>query len=476
MDFKALADKLRKSELPLAVKDIVIVTDCEDFYGDGSISLSEETLELHVVARGERDFRIPKAGAYSRDAFWKIGGVIEGQIPFWSVSLPHTSKFQSNRFATVRSADFSLDLIHHLSGPFELGAMRVALLDAWNNEGRPLQATDGIRAFARLTDYKLVCCNADTTTVETSEFFGAKTRDEKNVLRGAFSGFEFALVQRGDDCEVHLRQSDEIVASTGAREVMNALLKAIGFLHGSHAWPQWQWIRTGAEITDEYARVARSVPRTLFTPLSGPACANGADAALLIGKSVECFVRADDFAEALHHYCFLARGASADETPRHVGALGLCAVLEGLVGLLHLHFCTAEKRPEDVVFESVRSELKQYASERAIVPHLAPMESAMWNRFIGSIQSMQVLRFREKYQRLVDHFRLSSEKMSLALRAWNKHRNSLAHGISATGEFGEEMLIVSRIAGAINVLAAAAVGYSGLAVLSRIEDRHIRIP
>ena len=354
--------------------------------------------------------------------------------------------------------------------------MRAAVLHACNHEGQPLQPNDGIRAFARLADFKLIWSNTNTETVETNEFIGTETCSVRDTLCGEFSGFEYALVQRGDDCEVHLRQKGEVGPSTDSREVMSALLKAIGFLHGRHAWPQWQWIQHDSAATDEYARVARSVPRTIHTPLPGCAWANGADAALLIGKAVECFVRGDEFAEALHHYCFLARGASADKTPKHVGALGLCAVLEGLVGLLHSHFCAAERRPEDILFESVRSELKRYAGQRAIVPDLAPAESEMWNRFIGSIQSMQALRFREKYQRLVEHFRLPAEKMSLALKAWKKHRNSLAHGNSSTGEVGEEMLIVSRIAGAINVFAAAAIGYSGLAVLSRIEDQFVRLP
>lgn len=476
MDFKTLANHLRKPTASLAVRDIIIVTDQEDFTGDGKIIIDKNQIELQVIVNGEREIRLVGGRSFSRDEFWKIGGVIEGQIPFWAVSLPHASKSQSNLFATVRSAEFGLDVIHHLTSPFEDGGMRTALLHAYSNEGRPLQPNDGIRAFARLADYKLLWCNTNTETVETNEFIGTETCSVRDTLRGEFSGFEYALIQRGDDCEVHLRQKGEVAASTDSREVMSALLKAIGFLHGRHAWPQWQWIQHDSGTTDEYTRVARSVPRTIHTPLSELACANGANAALLIGKALECFLRGDEFAEALHHYCFLARGASADKTPRHVGALGLCAVLEGLVGLLHSHFCAAERRPEDVLFDSVRAELKRYASERAIVPDLAPAEGAMWNRFIGSIQSMQALRFREKYQRLVDHFRLPAEKMSLALKAWKKHRNSLAHGNSPTGEVGEEMLIVSRIAGAINVFAAAAIGYSGLAVLSRIEDQFVRLP
>ena len=40
----------------------------------------------------------------------------------------------------------------------------------------------------------------------------------------------------------------------------------------------------------------------------------------------------------------------------------------------------------------------------------------------------------------------------------------------------DQLVATSRIAGAINVLAAAALGFSGLMVLSRIEDKYVRLP
>ena len=126
MDFKTLANHLRKPTASLAVRDIRIVTDQEDFTGDGKITIDKNRIELQVIVNGEREIRLAGGRSFSRDEFWKIGGVIEGQIPFWAVSLPHASKSQSNLFATVRSAEFGLDVIHHLTSPFGDGGMRAA--------------------------------------------------------------------------------------------------------------------------------------------------------------------------------------------------------------------------------------------------------------------------------------------------------------------------------------------------------------
>jgi hypothetical protein len=66
--------------------------------------------------------------------------------------------------------------------------------------------------------------------------------------------------------------------------------------------------------------------------------------------------------------------------------------------------------------------------------------------------------------------------MSMALVSWNSQRSPLAHG--ATGDEGnlEDLFQRSRIAGAINVLIGATLGYSGFAVLSRIEEQYLMLP
>lgn len=370
-------------------------------------------------------------------------------------------------------ARFGIDIIHHLTREFGEGELRGAVLNAVRTERERLPSDEGICAFARLTDYKLGWFNSDTVATENNEFFGTTSKTLKNTLVGVFEGFRYALVQRGDDCDVHLRQNGDAARWTDSRQVMCALLRAIAFLHGRHAWPQWQRIENGFDTTAEYTRAPRTIPRTIYTTLSED---SGGDPALLIAKAAECFLREGDFGETLHHYLFLAREASANETPHHAGSLGLCAVFEGLITFLHSHGCGDTQTPDEAEFEKARSELKRYASERAAIPDLAPTAAEMWKRFIGLIQSARPLRPLEKYRWLVEHLRLPLEATMPAFDVWKRHRNVLAHGMRPDGDNTDNLIVVSRVAGAINVMAAAALGYSGSAVLSRLEDRFVRIP
>ena len=183
------------------------------------------------------------SGKSGTDEFWKIGGVIEGHVPFWAVSLPHQNAYHSSRFTTVRSARFGCDNLHHLTLTFGDGELREALLKAANTETETIPAAAGGSAFARLVNFKLVWCENQTITIEENEFLGKTTRTVSDTLRGDVGDFEYGLIQRGDDCEVHLRQKRDGTGSTySMAEVTAALLQALAFLHGRHAWPQWQRI------------------------------------------------------------------------------------------------------------------------------------------------------------------------------------------------------------------------------------------
>ena len=88
MDFKALANHLRKPPASLAVRDIIIITDQGDFTGYGKITFDNNQMALEVITSGDREIQLAGGRVFSRDEFWKIGGVIEGQIPFWAFKSP----------------------------------------------------------------------------------------------------------------------------------------------------------------------------------------------------------------------------------------------------------------------------------------------------------------------------------------------------------------------------------------------------
>jgi len=475
MNFKKVADHFRNTTTPLAVSNIVIVSDEGDFTGNGKLQRNGEALELEVTLSGDRE--LPAVGGIlKREHFWKIGGVIEGQVPFWGVSVPHAHQIQTARFV-VRGGHFHFDRIHHLPLLFGDGGLRDALLNTAHVP--PERVTLPARGFvdARLTDYQIVWREEMTVTVEQNPFLGDASRTKRDTLEGEVDVFEYGLIQRDLDCYIHLRLKKDASASVSEiTRVSQALYRALAFVHGRHSWPQWERIDSGAGSVLEYATALRSVSANIHTPLTERTCANGSDVTALIAKAVRCFLRADAFSQGLDSYLSLAREAASEDTPAHVGTLGLCAVFEGFVSFLHEHLCAGSGSSGADEFEQVRSSLVELATERVGNTGLDSAMVGAWTRFIGLLQSVRSLRPADKYRQLVEHFRLSTEKMSLAVEAWKEHRHPLAHGASPNDDLIDEMLATSRIAGAINVLAAAAVGYSGVMVLSRIDDQFIRLP
>jgi hypothetical protein len=331
--------------------------------------------------------------------------------------------------------------------------------------------------LARFADYKLVWSDLMTVTVEENDFLGKTTRTERDTFRGAFGDFEYGLIQRKGDCEVHLRLKDGASAPPGAmKRVSQAFYRALAFAHGRHTWPQWERIETGDGRVLEHATAPRAFSDNIHTLLTERTCAHGSNLALLIEKTVQRFLGDDALSKALDDYLFLAREAAGKDTPAHVGTLGLCAVFEGFVGFLYEHFCSGHDSLAGTDFEEARESLVQYAKKSAGSAKCPSAAPSAWQRFIGMIQGARSARPTDQFRQVVEHFRLPWKKMSPALDSWKKYRHPLAHGAGLQNDLMEQFVASSRIAGAINVLAAAAIGYSGTAVLSRIEDRFINLP
>jgi hypothetical protein len=139
-------------------------------------------------------------------------------------------------------------------------------------------------------------CNLYSQTVQENAFLGKSSLTQRDTLRGAFDEFEYALIKRGKDCDVHLRlKKGAVISPRLFRDTFSALLHAVAFLHGQHAWPQWERVETDSRVLDEFATAPRSVPKTIHTLLTETACANHADATSLIEKAVHSFLRKDDF-------------------------------------------------------------------------------------------------------------------------------------------------------------------------------------
>jgi hypothetical protein len=470
MTFEEVAKHFRWNIAPLSVGQIIIVTNDGDFSGRGRISAIDGKLELAVILDGERE--LPRIGSSTtRDKFWKIGCIIEEHAPVWTLGIAGRRNTHREAQHFTSSACFDLDIVHHLTVPLgEYG--REAVMTAAGDPDPGEDPHEQAYAFARLVNHKLMWHNLYSQTVQENGFL-----IQRDTLRGAFDEFEYALIKRGEDCEVHLRlKKGAVISPRIFRNTFSALLRAVAFLHGQHAWPQWERVETGSRVLDEFATAPRNVPKTIHTLLTETACAYNADPTSLIEKAVHTFVRTDEFSRSLEDYIFLAREAGAKETPLQVGTLSLCATFEGLVGLLHKQLCESESSAHIAEFREARAILMRHIEEQRTCAASEQKSVIAWERLGGILASAHPFRIADRYRQLAKHFQLPWEdNMAKALDSWNGQRHRLAHGAPQDDANLEDVFHQSRIAGAINVMIGATLGYSGLAVLSPIEDQYITL-
>lgn len=471
-----VAKHFREKVAPLSAGKIIIITNDGDFFGRGRLSAAYGELQLEVILDGERE--LPRSeGSTKRDQFWRIGCIIEEQVPVWTAGMPHQWNTQVALFST-HGARFDLDVVHNLTVPLGEYSLKEAVMIAASDHNLGEDPQEQIYASARLVNYELIWCNLDSQTVQENDFLGKSSTTKRDTLRGSFDQFEYGLFKRGEDCEVHLRLNKGAAISPRVfRNTFSALLRAVAFLHGQHAWPQWERIEMSSRVLDEFATAPRILPKTIHTLLTARACANHADATSVIEKAVRTFLLADDFSRSLEDYIFVAREAGANETPLQVGTLSLCATFEGLIGLLHKQVCEGESSAQTVEFRRARGILIRYIEEQRMSDASEQRPVIAWERFAAIVGSANPVGTADRYRELVNHFQLPWEdKMAKALDSWKSKRSRLAHGAALQEGKLEDLFHASRIAGAMNVLIGATLGYSGFAVLSRIEDQYLRLP
>jgi hypothetical protein len=223
-------------------------------------------LELAVILGGDRE--LPRSeGSITRDQFWKIGCIIEEQVPVWTVGMPHQWNTHEALFST-RGAYFDLDMVHHLTVPLDGYGLKEAVMTAARGLNLGEDSQERAYASARLVNYELIWCNLDSQSVQENDFLGKSSSIQRDTLRGAFDEFEYALFKRGEDCEVHLRlKKGAAISPRVFRNTFSALLRAVALLHGQQAWPQWERVEIGSRVLDEFATAPRTVPKTIHTLL-----------------------------------------------------------------------------------------------------------------------------------------------------------------------------------------------------------------
>lgn len=149
-----------------------------------------------------------------------------------------------------------------------------------------------------------------------------------------------------------------------------------------------------------------------------------------------------------------------------------------MVRLLHSRFISESTSAESTAFSAAKDNmLATIAGEISeAAASLETLKEHALKRMRGIFTGASFLRPGDMFRLLTDNFSLQwNSEMFNAFESWNTQRHPLAHGSSTERLSVDDLIDFSRVAGAVNVLAACAIGYKGTVTASVIEDRRITI-
>jgi len=335
LSFEKLASQMRLRGPKDIGATVQIYTDTDVFTGKGRIHIQDGELELKVVLDGEKP--LPEiVGALPREKLWRLGGVIENQIPFCTVGFPHRWFSETGRFH-VLGADFSIFRIRHITNDRDEGGIASEIQEVLKWDGFDGGYAD--EGLAVLRNYKLLDTSSFTSIVELNPFLGESRFTRRDTLKGRLPSFEYACIQRGTDVEVRIRAlKGERICLGQLKTSFKLLLDSLAFIHGEHAWPEYYRISESGRVLEEWIAVHPDLSRNRYLPIPASLSSEGDSQIEAIECMVRCVLDHTDFGVALDDFLFLSREAGASSTPYSVGTLAFCAVLEGLVKLLFERF------------------------------------------------------------------------------------------------------------------------------------------
>ena len=307
------------------------------------------------------------------------------------------------------------------------------------------------RAFGTLTQYPtLFTCNHKNPVTGNRE------------LRLTCGAFEAYLLRTKDGYEVSLEHRvSHPYPVNRFKQMWEALLESISFVHGQDAYPQHFRLMENAVCVEEYITIDVVSGNSSFRP-----------AHEFMGDPVQLLEKAWLFLSSKEgkefgRYLWLARHACIGNTQLDIGNQALCSCLEGMRNRLSVLFLPPRRPSPKFAF-----------AKKATCTALSSLVFMGW----ASMKNI-LIAVRKSYdykpnelKRLSEHFGIEWEGgLELASLAWEDERNDLCHGDEPEWEIVRRMQNHGRLGGAINVLMAALVGYNGDIVFSDFEEKKLCI-
>lgn len=517
-DFVAIA---RQGPDKLRVDNVVLKVGERAIRGKGMLLVKEERFEINLALDAGQEPPPMLSGIFTKKDHWKLTGVIEDDLEFKCDSVSPYARQRSFDGMRLNFSLHPLDLIPSgwdAMSPKERRALAAETLDGHvpvndfiaQKETQPGTDDDecGDVAFdAMLFEYPILLAHE---------------------LKGEIDDFEFILRKDREKSDVRVRMNSKAgYRSENEQEhwsAFYALMKALAFVHGMHAWPyRVEYWRSGQKITDRVSAVGK-LARTAHAPFTEKLDFNARVGKLkwdyldTVKKATAFFRLNNKLSKEVAEILFLFR--EADNAHSEITLVALCALFENLVHLLvrelNLKDKLLEKSPALEAFEWARGRTLSYLNslilellsdyygakrgiqlpmgdadgrklfEKASREFGEEMDTELKNkceacRRMGDVVlNAQFLYIREELEAVARHLGLQWDgHMKELFKAWKGARNLLVHDKTRADqpelELRKSIVNESRIAGAINILLLRTFGYSGWVRASAFEDEYREI-
>ena len=465
MTANEFAKVVRSGDGRLRVDKVILYAEGCRVRGQGLLRITPTQLELDLEVGSKSVMPRLKKHIWGENDFWPMWGRIEGDLSFVCDHVSpgnRSDHWGTEKVRTIQT--LKLPWVDLKSAGWD------RLTDTQKRKAIGLPETTSRNRVSVVVEAVLVKCeqifvNAGTTKTVRNDFLGPKESSHADTFIDRAKDYDFALIQKQEDLEVHLRSKAHFRSKGAADDQrrFHALLYAVGFTHGFQPWPfrlsHW---RDGKKVLDRI-KAPRPVKNSLHAPFDkglGHSLSFRRKGALNspIRIASRFFENANDTSKKLSQLLFLARAGSAESVDPRVRTLALCSLFEGIVDLLfealHLEKEVMSANPAFADYirqrDKLCARLKKFSSRHNLA----------LQRLAGSLEHAKAFRVKDKFQALCEHFHLAySPGLKTHFDSWTARRNPMSHGRWDSDL--EDFIHEARIAGAINIFVLKLMGYSG---------------
>lgn len=334
---------LVSSDLTLLVPDLAVETSEGLITTSAKLTCSNKSkfeLTLHFMQPQVPEvLRLGGSRIIGAQDRLKVTGQIEGDIRFSALALPPSSQTSSTRGTST--CTISTDRLELIAENLDL--QTYAEIDELLGNTSSLQESKEFSFSAHLIFHgpKLYLIDSGTEIIRNNDFLGQSTSSSFDTHRFRGTGWEGALIQKGEELHLHLRDTgDSDTPVLDPVDLVDRVVNAVAFIHGFHPWPAYREIRINHRVVERWISPRLNLKQSFLAPVSqrmGSSVRSEPTASLcrIIPTIAEGFGKLSlKDRKRINILLWNVRSSSLGDLPGSTKLLMVCAAIDGLLRVI----------------------------------------------------------------------------------------------------------------------------------------------